>query len=138
MAAGNNYGGGIHFRGEGLLEAIESTIGNNTAHYGGGIYVEGLGPDAELLISANVLIQVNTAVYSGGGVYLDGGKLTMNAPDSWIAFNEAIGVGGDGGYGGGLQIVGGDRQSCANIGSPGVGAPVRSTATRRATAVAYR
>lgn len=121
LASGANYGGGIHFRGNGLLELIESTISNNTAHYGGGIYAEGLGPDAELLISGNVLIQVNTALYSGGGIYLDGGKLTMNAPDSWIAFNEALGTGGDGGYGGGLQIVGGDRQSCANIGSPGVG-----------------
>ena len=45
----------------------------------------------------------------------------MNAPDSWIAFNEASGVDDDGGFGGGLQIVGGARESCANIGSPGVG-----------------
>ena len=36
VVANNNYGGGIYFRGEGLLEVIESTISNNTAHYGGG------------------------------------------------------------------------------------------------------
>jgi hypothetical protein len=121
LSADNDYGGGIYLRGDGLLEVIESTISNNAAYYGGGIYAEGLGPNAELLISNNVLIQVNTALYSGGGIYLDGGKLTMNAPDSWIAFNEAQGVGDDGGYGGGIQIVGGARDTCANIGSPGVG-----------------
>ncbi len=113
IADSNGNGGGIYFRGDGLLEIIESTISNNTAHYGGGIYAEALGPNAELLISNNVLIQVNSAFYSGGGIYLNGGKLTMNAPDSWIAFNSALGVGDDGGYGGGLQILGGARNSCA-------------------------
>lgn len=121
VASGANYGGGIHFRGNGILEIIESTISNNTAHYGGGIYAEGLGSDAELVLSNNVLVQANTATYSGGGIYVDGLEMTMNAPDSWIAFNEALGSGVEGGYGGGIQIVGSSRDGHVYIGSPGVG-----------------
>lgn len=121
VASGANYGGGIHFRGNGILELIESTIANNTAHYGGGIYAEGLGSDAELVLSGGVLVQANTATYSGGGIYVDGLEMTMNAPDSWIAFNEALGTGDEGGYGGGIQVVGSSRDGHVYIGSPGLG-----------------
>lgn len=121
VASGANYGGGIHFRGNGILELIESTIANNTAHYGGGIYAEGLGSDAELVLSGGVLVQANTATYSGGGIYVDGLEMTMNAPDSWVAFNTAQGSNGQGGYGGGIQVVGSSRDGHAYIGSPGLG-----------------
>lgn len=124
---GAGYGGGIYFRGDGILEVIESTIANNSAGYGGGIYAEGTGPNAELILSNNVLIHFNTARLSGGGVYNDGVEMTMNAPDSWIAFNQATGLYNagtgqwQGGYGGGIQIVGGARDGHTYIGSPGVG-----------------
>jgi predicted outer membrane repeat protein len=124
---GAGYGGGIYFRGDGILELIETTVSNNTAGYGGGIYAEATGSNTELVISNNVLIQANTARYSGGGVYNDGTEMTMNAPDSWIAFNKAEGVfmpaTGQivGGYGGGIQSVGGARDGYLYIGSPGVG-----------------
>ena len=117
---GDGYGGGIYVSGNGILEVIESTIQNNIAGYGGGIYAEGTGAAAQLTISADVLVLNNTARYSGGGIYLDGGRLTMDAPGSMLAFNEAVGVGDSGGYGGGIQILGGARQSCATIGSPGI------------------
>ena len=75
-----------------FLELIESRVENNLAGYGGGIYAEATGSNTELVISNNVLVQSNTARYSGGGVYNDGVEMTMIAPDSWIAFNEATGV----------------------------------------------
>ena len=66
-------------------------------------------------------MQSNTALYSGGGIYVDGLEMTMNAPDSWVAFNTAQGSNGQGGYGGGIQVVGSSRDGHAYIGSPGVG-----------------
>src|SRR5690606_28199584 len=54
-------------------------------------------------------------------------EMTMNAPDSWIAFNQATGLYNagtgqwQGGYGGGIQIVGSSRDGHVYIGSPGVG-----------------
>lgn len=124
---GGDYGGGIYFRGDGVLELIESTISNSVAGYGGGIYAEGLGSNAELILGADVLISNNVARYSGGGIYADGVEMTMNAPGSTIAFNEAVGVFNavtgqvEGGYGGGIQLVGGSRDGYAYIGSPGLG-----------------
>ncbi len=124
---GDGYGGGIYFRGDGILELIESRVENNLAGYGGGIYAEATGSNTELVISNNVLVQSNTARYSGGGVYNDGVEMTMIAPDSWIAFNEATGVFNSvtgqvmGGYGGGIQTVGGNRDGYTYIGSPGLG-----------------
>lgn len=122
---GSGFGGGIYFRGDGILELIETNVQNNVAGYGGGIYAEGTGSNAELVISNDVLIQSNTARYSGGGVYNDGVEMTMVAPDSWIAFNKATGVFNGtawvGGYGGGIQIVGGSRDSYTYLGSPGIG-----------------
>lgn len=124
---GAGYGGGIYFRGDGILEIIESAIQNNIAGYGGGIYAEGTGSNTELIIRNDVHIQSNTARYSGGGVYNEGVEMTMIEPDSWIAFNKATGVYNPvtgtwaGGYGGGIQILGGDRDSYVYLGSPGVG-----------------
>ena len=124
---GAGRGGGIFFRGDGLLEVIESTISNNIAGYGGGIYAEGTGTNAELAISNDVLITGNTARYNGGGVVVDSLEMTMMAPGSLIAFNEATGVfvpatgAITGGYGGGLHVVGIDFSAYATIGSPGLG-----------------
>ncbi len=124
---GTGYGGGIYSRGNGILEIQRSTITQNTAGYGGGIYAEGTSDRAELVIGANVYVNANTARYSGGGVYIEGVEMTMVDPGSTIAYNEARGVFNpstsqyEGGYGGGLQILGSDRDTYAYIGSPGPG-----------------
>ena len=104
---GAGYGGGILFFGDGVLEIIETDITNNTAGYGGGIYAEATGSNAELIINNNTTISGNTARYSGGGLYLAGPlEMTMTAPSSIIAFNEALGLDGFGGYGGGIHVNG--------------------------------
>ncbi len=124
---GAGKGGGIFFRGDGILEVIESTISNNIAGNGGGIYAEGTGTNAELAISNDVLITSNAARYNGGGVVVDGLEMTMMAPGSLIAFNEAAGVFDPGlgttvgGVGGGLHVIAGSLDAYATIGSPGIG-----------------
>jgi hypothetical protein len=112
-----DVGGGINFRGTGLLQILESDITQNTAAYGGGIFAEATGSNAELIISGGTTISGNTALYSGGGLYVGGPiEMTMSDPATIIAFNEAIGQDGIGGYGGGLGVVG---PGIAYIGSPG-------------------
>lgn len=116
---GGGAGGGIFFQGDGVLEIIESTISNNSAAYGGGIYALGTGTNAELIISESTVISSNTARYSGGGVSIGGPiEMTMTAPNSIIAFNEALGQAAGTGYGGGLQVSG---QATAYIGTSGAG-----------------
>ncbi|HQX33849.1 MAG TPA: hypothetical protein PK817_09770 [Dokdonella sp.] len=116
---GNGGGGGIAFQGDGVLEIIESNITNNSAAFGGGIYALGTGSNAELIISESTVISGNTARYSGGGVSIGGPiEMTMTAPNSIIAFNDALGQAAGTGYGGGLQVSG---QARAYIGTSGVG-----------------
>jgi predicted outer membrane repeat protein len=116
---GGGHGGGIFFRGNGRLEIRDSDIINNLAGYGGGIYAEGLGNAALLVIGANVSIANNTARFSGGGIYVDGMTLRMIDPGSWIGFNKAQGLTA-GGYGGGLMVLSRDRPALAIVGSGGV------------------
>ena len=116
---GSGRGGGINFQGDGVLEIIESTITNNSAATGGGIYALGTGSNAELIISEGTLISNNTARFDGGGISIGGPiEMTMIAPDSIIAFNDALGQATDTGYGGGLQVSG---QAIAYIGTSGFG-----------------
>jgi predicted outer membrane repeat protein len=120
---GAGFGGGIYFRGTGNLEIMESDITNNTAGYGGGILAIATGTNAELIISNNTTISGNTARYSGGGLFIAGPlEMTMTAPSTIIAFNEALNEDGNSGYGGGMEVSG---PAIAYIGSPGAfGLPV--------------
>ena len=93
---GSGKGGGIYFKGDGILELNHSLINNNTAGYGGGIYAEGTGTNTELVIGTDVVVSLNTARFDGGGIVNDGTEMTMTQPDSAIAFNHA-----PDGYGGG-------------------------------------
>ncbi len=141
---GAGKGGGIYFRGDGILEVIETTISYNVAGGGAGIYAEGTGSNTELILSAGAQVIGNSARYNGGGVFADGVEMTMNATDSIIAFNEAVGVYNStigqtvGGYGGGLMVFAGARTSVAYIGSPGVNGtgPVYSNEARYGGGVA--
>lgn len=120
---GDVAGGGIYFQGDGALEIIESSITNNTAGTGGGIYALATGSNAELIISASTLITGNTARNNGGGVSIAGPlEMTMTAPSSLIAFNEALGQASGTGYGGGLQVSGPAIAYLGTSGQGGLGA----------------
>lgn len=116
---GAGYGGGIRFRGNGRLEIQRSSVTANTAGYGGGIYAEGTDVDALLVIGTDVIISANTARYSGGGIYVEGMQMEMREPGSTLAFNEALGLNGTGGYGGGLMMLSGAGYTKADIGTNG-------------------
>lgn len=115
-------GGGINFGGNGVLEIHDSDVIGNLARRGGGIYAEGTGNQAELIIGANVLIAGNEAPYGGGGVLISGLKMTMIEPNSAILLNSALGTSDTNGYGGGLLIRSDDnRPGLAVIGGAGIG-----------------
>jgi predicted outer membrane repeat protein len=118
---GAGYGGGIYFRGNGTLAISRGAVTANTAGYGGGIYAEGTGTAALLVIGADVIVSANTARYSGGGIYVEGMQMEMREPGSTLAFNEALGLNGSGGYGGGLMLLSGAGYTEADIGSNGPG-----------------
>lgn len=120
----DGQGGGIHFSGRGRLElSNDMAVINNSASAGGGIYANGDAEGAQLVIGARVLVSANTASRDGGGVFVNGMTLTMNEPDSLIAFNEALGELGATGYGGGLVIRStGGRDAHGYVGSSGVAA----------------
>jgi predicted outer membrane repeat protein len=120
----DGQGGGIHFSGRGRMElSNDVAVINNSATSGGGIYANGDADGAQLVIGARVIVSGNTAHRDGGGIFVNGMTLTMNEPDSFIAFNEALGELGSKGYGGGLVIRStGDREAYGYVGSSGVGA----------------
>jgi len=117
---GEGSGGGIAWIGNGILIVEDATLINNVGGYGGGIAAKGTGTLAELVIGARTNILVNTARYNGGGLHLESLETTISSPDTRISFNEATGVGGSGGYGGGVQIRACDFHSIAYVGSPGL------------------
>jgi predicted outer membrane repeat protein len=120
----DGQGGGIHFSGRGRMElSNDMAVINNSATSGGGIYADGDVESAQLVIGARVLVSGNTAYRDGGGVFVNGMTLTMNEPDSLIAFNHALGELGSTGYGGGLVIrSSGGRSGYGYVGSSGVAA----------------
>ncbi len=123
-------GGGIYFSGNGVLELSDTSVIQNQAGYGAGIYARGTGHDARLVFGENVIVGFNTARHSGGGVYVHGiREFRMHAPGSVIMWNMAQGIGG-GGYGGGLMVLSNGIAAAAYIGSgqPGLGSIVSNTA----------
>ena len=111
-AGSSDSGGGIDFQGRGALALANTTIGLNSAGYGGGINVNGSSGPATLTLYSDSLILNNTAATSGGGIRVEGNAmLQVNSPNTLIAFNHALN-----GYGGGVEIIG---PATGNIGSPG-------------------
>lgn len=120
----DGYGGGIDFRGAGILQLTRTAVSQNYAGYGGGISMIGEGGAAELQLLADAVVLQNRAQFSGGGIRLDGtATLRMNGTGSTISGNEAIGYDpvtavDRYGYGGGIEVV---APSNALISSPGIG-----------------
>lgn len=142
-----SFGGGLQFTGSGRLELSDMLINLNGAGYGGGIYAEGSGSDPArgLHIGANVTISSNAAAYDGGGVYADNIYVSMAGANSIIAFNEALGVGAEGGRGGGMYLRGSsggffNTSVLARISTGGSGnlGAIYSNTARRGGGVAVR
>lgn len=120
----DGYGGGLDFKGTGLVTLRNMGISQNYAGYGGGISFISEGGLANLRVESGTIIQLNTAQFSGGGIRLDGNVyMTMLGTDSTILGNEALGLNPNTnqpqyGYGGGLQLL---APAIADIGSPGIG-----------------
>lgn len=114
--AGSGEGGGIYFEGHGRLELSDSTLANNDAGYGGGLFARGYSGSARVVFGPNVTVSGNTARHSGGGVYLDQVTFEMTQPGSGLFSNAALGE-GSGGYGGGLMMLVNNRNAYAYIGS---------------------
>lgn len=124
--APNGKGGGIYFKGAGMLGVSEMAITNNVAADGGGMYLEGTDTGATVFIGGNVTILSNRARFDGGGVFAEAVNLQMVQPGSIIAFNVAEGVTvlgfTSGGRGGGLVVDATEHlDGHATIGSTGVG-----------------
>ena len=109
---GGSAGGGILYYGFGYLTLEKSDVLLSHAAYGGGIDVNGNGGIAQLQLYPYTQILNNTAGVSGGGIRLEGNAyLLATMPQTWIGFNHA-----NGGYGGGVEVIGPAR---ADIGSGG-------------------
>jgi hypothetical protein len=120
----DGFGGGIDFRGNGLLSLVGTSVGQNHAGYGGGINVSAEGGHAELQVETGSVILNNIAQFSGGGVRLWGdARLLMEADNTQITGNEALGINPgtqqpEYGFGGGIEVI---APALAEIGSPGLG-----------------
>jgi hypothetical protein len=115
-------GGGIRYEGAGLLQLEDTIVSLNRAGFGGGIHFRGNGNgEATLVIGDGTIVQNNTAARSGGGIQVSGPStlLLMRRPDTTISGNEALGLAGDPGFGGGVQVV---SPANAVIASPGFAA----------------
>jgi hypothetical protein len=105
-------GGGIRFNGWGELDVGQSSVYLNQAGYGGGINFNGSGGNGSLYLLQNTTVLNNTANVSGGGIRIEGSaRLYALQSQTWIGYNHA-----NGGYGGGLEILGPAR---ADLGSGG-------------------
>lgn len=81
------FGGGLRFHSDGLNDPAELTLGANTtikdnsAHHGGGLYLS--GRTVLTMTAPNVVLQYNVAnPGSGGGIYMVGpARATIASPD---------------------------------------------------------
>lgn len=103
--AGSDAGGGINYVGGGGLYVDDSTISQNMAGSGGGIYAVGTTIAAEVILGDNVTITSNTARHNGGGIAMAGLELEHGGADSSILFNEALGEVVGTGLGGGVYVT---------------------------------
>ncbi|HRQ64819.1 MAG TPA: hypothetical protein PKZ76_08150 [Xanthomonadaceae bacterium] len=127
-APAEGHGGGVFFNGAGVIGMTRVSVANNYAGFGGGINVSAVGGSAKLHLNEGTVIQNNTAQFDGGGIRLWGNQdhraeLYMNAPDSVVIGNQALGLDPatnqpHRGFGGGIAVI---RFATAYIGSPGFG-----------------
>lgn len=106
--AGDDDGGGIHFQGGGILHVVDSSITQNSADEGGGLYAHGTTITAEVILE-DTAVSFNTARTHGGGAVAQELEMTIRGVGSALMFNTA------GGSGGGLLVRSGSRKSYAYL-----------------------
>lgn len=114
----NSDGGGLSVRAATVrLERV--SLDSNHATSGGGIYIRGDAPGAELHLSAGSSVTSNTAIEYGGGIYCIRQGLVHLASDTGVIGNIVEGNSGGGlGQGGGLYLNG--CTATINTGGAGV------------------
>lgn len=106
------FGGGISMVGGGQLRIEDSTIRDNSAGCGGGIYARGSGANLGLVLGRNVVVSGNHAAQNGGGIMLEDMKMTMDEPGTIVRQNQAPAGGGlflqhaEASIGAGVPVVG--------------------------------
>ena len=105
----SHSGGGIYFGGQGSLALNIDWVFANQAGYGGGIDVSPSGPTTVTLTASTV--SANTALVSGGGIRIEGPTtlIATHSPsqyDNYVSQNSALGQTDNGGYGGGIEVLG--------------------------------
>ncbi len=118
---GFGLGGGIFFTGSGALEIVNSSIDQNSANFGGGIYAVGSATTSEVFVRDDVVIGFNTARVSGGGVVAAGLEFTVQGVNTTILSNQALGIGGGGFGGGALVLSTASFPSFLYLGADGIG-----------------
>jgi len=113
-------GGGLSIRSNGLVRILDSTIFNNSARLGGGIYFEGTGDSATLEVGDGTSILGNVARRNGGGIYADDADVRIVDPRTYVFNNVAEGGEGSEGLGGGVLLRACDRTSTVFVASPGL------------------
>lgn len=96
LTSSNSGGGGLYS--EGAVQVTQSTISNNTAAAGGGIFIL-----FGTLFVTNSTITLNNAVTDGGGIY---NEKTSNVYNTTIVANQAATDNTSGGTGGGVYNTG--------------------------------
>lgn len=91
MNKAGNEGGGLWGANAGVLNIVQSTVNDNTAPKGAGLFLQGGGPDTGILLVDRSTIAMNFGT-TGGGVQVNGGMATLAA--STIAGNSATDQGG--------------------------------------------
>ncbi len=87
-------GGGIHIRGGSAATLERSVISGNTAAFGGGVAIEGVGGNNNTTPTLdNVIIDHNTATDTGGAIWADG-AMTVFLARCTLAHNTAVETGG--------------------------------------------
>ena len=96
---GSQEGGGLFVRGANVrLESV--IVSNNSAGRGGGIYIDGSGVGARLILDVSSAVTDNTAQTNGGGIHCTLGAELGLVPNTSVMRNAA------GDSGGGLFIDG--------------------------------
>ncbi|MGH9590388.1 MAG: beta strand repeat-containing protein [Terracidiphilus sp.] len=129
--ASGGDGGGIFISDTGTMTIVDSTISNNTAVSGGGIYNTGTLQLTESTVSTNTASNGGSAA-NGAGIDNFG---TLAAINSTIANNQATGTGNPANAGGGINVASGTA-SLANtivsgntVGSGGANSNIAGTYT---------
>lgn len=113
--AGDDNGGGIFFEGGGILDIADTSITENSAQDGAGIFAVGTTIQAELLLGDNVSVGFNTARRDGGGIASYNIETTIGGSGTSLLFNVAQRNGG------GLAVISEEFKSFAYISSSGIG-----------------